>query len=118
MSKFTLKSEQRIKSLFKKGKRFSKSPLSVVFLKNGTVVNHYLYCADRSANTAVKRNRIKRILRALVSELKLPDIGYDIAFIASFNFNTLSYMERKQLVLFLFKKIEDESYFSATNKVI
>ncbi|MCE9501430.1 MAG: ribonuclease P protein component [Leptospira sp.] len=105
----TLKSPSEIRILFESGKRAQKFPLSVVFRKNNLNHNRYLYCTDRKVKLAVDRNRIKRVLRAIVKDLHAGNrTGYDIAMITNLKFSNLKYSERIHSASYLFKKIADE----------
>ncbi|MGN6603748.1 MAG: ribonuclease P protein component [Ginsengibacter sp.] len=70
--KFTLKREEKLKSrkliqkLFKEGKSFSEFPFRILFLENekeGEVLQAAFSVSKRHFKQAVKRNRIKRLMR-------------------------------------------------------
>ncbi|MCB1192734.1 MAG: ribonuclease P protein component [Leptospiraceae bacterium] len=105
----TLKSQKEIKKLFKKGIRVTKYPLTFIYQSNDLDFNRYLFCANRSIGKAVKRNRVKRVLRAIIYNLnESTKQGFDIALVANFNFILMDYREREALCLSLLKKIKYE----------
>ncbi|WP_108929425.1 ribonuclease P protein component [Leptospira johnsonii] len=79
----TLTSKKDIRELFASGKRVTNPPLTVIYRGNGLENNRYLYCPERSVGKAVRRNRIRRRLRAAVAETAgfFPK-GFDIAILA------------------------------------
>ncbi|TGL61124.1 ribonuclease P protein component [Leptospira sarikeiensis] len=79
----TLTSKKDIRELFASGKRVTNPPLTVIYRGNGLDRNRFLYCPERSVGKAVRRNRIRRRLRAAVTETAgfFPK-GFDIAILA------------------------------------
>jgi len=105
----TLKLRGDIRILFESGRKLQKFPLSVIFKKNNLNHNRYIYCSDRKVKLAVHRNKIKRVLRAVVRDLhKNIQNGYDIAMITNIRYSEIKYSERIETALSLFRKIADE----------
>jgi ribonuclease P protein component len=103
----TLKAKEEIQSLFKLGKRVKAKHISLVYAPNDKAFPRFLYCADKYARKASQRNRIKRVLRALVasySGLTLDNL--DIALIANHGFTELSFELRIKTLKNLFSKLE------------
>ncbi|MCB1156236.1 MAG: ribonuclease P protein component [Leptospiraceae bacterium] len=103
----TLRSKKEIQAVFKKGKKLSSYPLRIFYLKNGVSITRFLYCSDRTARTAVRRNRVKRVLRACIRELESSvSPGFDIAIIASYLFTEKLFFERIRQLKELLQKID------------
>ncbi len=103
----TLKAKEEIKRLFKSGKRVKAKHVSLVYAPNGRLSSRFLFCADRSARKANQRNRIKRVLRALIaSNPEYSTANMDIALIASIQFTELSFEMRLKTLKNLFLKLE------------
>ncbi|MFB5650214.1 ribonuclease P protein component [Leptospira wolffii] len=79
----TLTSKKDIRELFSSGKRAIQPPLTIIYRSNHLEKNRFLYCPERSVGKAVRRNRIRRRLRAAVAEIanSFPK-GFDIAILA------------------------------------
>jgi len=79
----------------------------VIYRKNGLDTSRYLFCTDRKIKRAVKRNRIKRILRDIVlrknSETRP---GFDIALIAMFELNNMTAKSRDGIYSRVLNKIK------------
>ncbi|TGK11592.1 ribonuclease P protein component [Leptospira fletcheri] len=103
----TLTSRKDIRELFQLGKRFSKPPLVLVHKPNGIGHNRYLYCPERSVGTAVRRNRVKRRLRAAIAELApVFSQGLDIAVLAKPTIFELDHSELISCLAFLMRRIQ------------
>jgi len=103
----TLKAKEEIKSLFQKGKRIKANHISLVYASNQISLNRYLFCAERFTKKAHKRNRIKRVLRALVHCIDfIFPVNVDIAIIADSRFTELDFEVRKQTLKNLFLKVK------------
>lgn len=103
----TLKAKDEIERLFKSGKRVKAKNISLVYAPNEHSVSRFLFCSDRSARKANERNRIKRVLRALiVSNSEFAKGNMDIALIASYGFTELSFEVRLKTLKNLFLKLE------------
>ncbi len=103
----TLKAKEEIQRLFKSGKRVKAKHVSLVYAPNDRLSSRFLFCADRSARKANQRNRIKRVLRALVaSNQNYNPANMDIALIASIQFTELSFELRLKTLTNLFLKLE------------
>ncbi|PNV73103.1 ribonuclease P protein component [Leptospira inadai] len=103
----TLTSRKDIRELFQSGKRISKSPLTLIYKANNIGYDRYLYCPERSVGSAVRRNRIKRRLRAAVAELaKGSSKGLDIAILAKPSLFELSYTELLSCLGHLMSRIQ------------
>ena len=103
----TLKAKEEIQRLFKSGKRVKAKHVSIVYAPNDRLSSRFLFCADRSARKANERNRIKRVLRALIASNQQSIEGnMDIALIASYGFTELSFEVRLKTLKNLFSKLE------------
>ena len=103
----TLKVKEEIQRLFKSGKRVKAKHVSLVYAPNDHSLSRFIFCADRSARKANERNRIKRVLRALVaSNQESIGVNMDIALIANFKFTELSFELRLKTLKNLFLKLE------------
>ena len=86
--KSTIKSSAEISRLFSQGKRFSTPFLSVLVLEqehqhdNEPSHGRVAFIAGKRLGNAVWRNRAKRRMRAVCTELGGPFPGYDVVFLA------------------------------------
>ncbi|MBQ9375013.1 MAG: ribonuclease P protein component [Ruminococcus sp.] len=94
---------------FKKGSFVSCEYLTAYFISNKSPYNRLGISVGKKQGNAVKRNRIKRIIRAAyrLNEEKIP-IGYDIVFVGRNNISEkkmqdIEYFIKKRLI----KKIND-----------
>lgn len=102
----TLSDKKLIKEVFQKGIRVGSKALSICFKKNSLTQTRYLFCSDRTTKTAVYRNKVKRILRALVREKDLVHpSGYDIAILGGKEFVNKDFSERKKILFTLLKNV-------------
>jgi len=76
-------------------------------MPNSLQFNRYVYCADKGSKKAVIRNKVKRVLRALVSEIPLPKQGFDIAIVAKSVMVSMPHFERKVLLSKILSKINE-----------
>lgn len=103
----TLRIKKEIQELFKTGKRVKRDRLHLVFKPNRGQGCRYVFCADRTARKAHERNRIKRVLRALVTEPGCNvDSSFDIALIAGLEFTRLEYSQRVNILAGLMSKLK------------
>ncbi len=102
----TLSDKKIIKEVFQKGIRIGSRVLSICYKKNSLTLTKYLFCSDRTAKNAVSRNRVKRILRAIIREQDFNHpIGYDIAIIGGKDFANKDFSERKKILYTLLKNV-------------
>jgi ribonuclease P protein component len=96
----TLKHRSEIKELFRKGKRIQGIQIKICFLKNSLDFSRLLFCPEKVGKSSVQRNKIKRVLKALLRDksVSVPK-GFDIAIIAPSKFSKLNYLERKKNVI-------------------
>ena len=84
----TIKKNFEFKKVFQKGKIYTSKNIKVFILKNKTGENRIGIAVSVKADTAVKRNRIKRLIREnyriMSSKLKK---GYNIIFLWNKNSN-------------------------------
>ena len=74
-------SDPDIQNVFKKGKKLTANILVVFFIPNKLAFSRFaVIVPNKAAKTIVKRNRIKRILWAQISEEKHKKSGFDIVF--------------------------------------
>ncbi len=84
-----IKSKADISEIFSKGTRFNSKNLSIIVLNNGNSAEQrdprgrVVFIAGKRSGSAVERNRAKRVLRAVASEIGLPLAGHDIALVAT-----------------------------------
>jgi len=102
----TLTDRSEIKELFQKGKRINNKILSICFKKNNLSYSRYLFCSDRKSKTAVNRNRIKRILRAILREKEMlrPE-GFDLALLGGMGLLNANFNERKKVLSGLLRDV-------------
>jgi ribonuclease P protein component len=102
----TLTQKSDIQLLFREGKRSQTKLLTFLYKRNSLDFNRYLYCSDRTSKGAVKRNRVKRVLRAHVQEIHSNlKSGFDMGLIASYSFTEMNFLARKQMLLKLFRAV-------------
>ncbi|AXR62309.1 ribonuclease P protein component [Leptospira mayottensis] len=102
----TLKSRKEIQSLFKNGKRISCFPIVLVYLPNPLPKNRFVYCPERAVKSAVRRNRIKRKLRAVIREEEKNFLkGFDIAILAKKEILDLSHEKLVKILVSLINRI-------------
>lgn len=102
----TLTDSNLIRDLFKKGTRKSSNTINICFKKNSLSLTRYLFCSNKTSKNAVNRNRVKRVLRALVRDKEMNHpVGYDIAITGGLELDGLAYSERKKNLMNLFKHV-------------
>jgi len=102
----TLKEKSEIKELFRKGRRKSDRNLTIYYRKSSKGLTRVLFCADKSSKIAVERNRVKRVLRALLrDESILLPTEYDIALVGGMGFIKKKFPERKEIFNQLMKNV-------------
>jgi ribonuclease P protein component len=107
--KETLTGKPDIKALFQSGKRLASKNIAIFYRPNSKNCIRILYCSDKTSKTAVQRNRVKRVLRALFQSLDLGSLpSVDIAVKASYSFTEIEYALRQQMVKSLISKIKYE----------
>lgn len=96
---FRLRSSLEINRVRQSGKAFSSSLVVLIMLENQSVKTKLAVVATRSVGGAIERNRSKRILRAVASEI-LPTIkqGYDLVLIGRKSINNASFSEVRTAV--------------------
>ncbi|WP_165907724.1 ribonuclease P protein component [Hydrogenispora ethanolica] len=84
MDKYTvLKKNNDFQIIFEKGHSLSGRYIVVYFLPNALQVNRYGFCVGKKIGSAVVRNRIKRVLRAVVmNQAQETSLGVDFVIIA------------------------------------
>lgn len=82
--KGTITSKQEIERLFRQGRRSSSSVAAVIVLPSQAAggAGRCMFVAGKKLGTAPLRNRCKRVLRHVASELGAPWQGYDVVFMA------------------------------------
>ena len=90
--------------MFKKGIVLSSNSFSVFYIKTEFGFNRYVFCVSR-VKKAVKRNAIKRKVRAILQSLKVDYQGFDIAVVANLKFLQLEHRDRVALCEKLLYKI-------------
>jgi ribonuclease P protein component len=108
----TLSPQERIRKkkdfshLYKKGKRYNGKYLNLVYLANDLIFSRMAVIVSAKAGNAVKRNRVKRRIRALFRRNKdLFKSPYDIIVIA-----------RKEIIAASWPELK-EDYFTAINSI-
>lgn len=77
-----LKKNRQFTVVFRRGKVATSKTVHVIFMKNRLVRNRFGYTTSRSVSQAVKRNRLKRLMReALRHQKSLLKQGYDLVLI-------------------------------------
>ncbi|HNI26521.1 MAG TPA: ribonuclease P protein component, partial [Leptospiraceae bacterium] len=81
--------------------------LSVRYRRNTVSSVRVLYCSERKTKSAVDRNRIKRVLRAILNTeyLPVPD-HFDLALTANLEFTKMKYEFRVKALESLLSKIQ------------
>ena len=97
----TLKKNYEFRNLFKSGKYYSGNYIDIYIKKNNKQINYIGIAVGVKIAKAVKRNRIKRLIREnyRLLENKM-SIGYNIIFICKKN-----------------KKIEDVNFYNIKNDI-
>jgi ribonuclease P protein component len=102
----TLTDRNQIREVFRKGTRKGSKALNICFKKNSLSFTRYLFCSDKTSKNAVNRNRIKRVLRALVHERDIEHpVGFDIAITGGLELNSLKFYERKKVLMNLLQNV-------------
>lgn len=76
-----------------------------MFKKNNSLHTYFLFCSEKKLKKATDRNRVKRVLRALIKNIIYPN-GYNIAIISNLNLNKISHLERVSSLQNLISKIK------------
>jgi ribonuclease P protein component len=98
-------------------KRFSSNPYFVVYKKKNPETSHFRYAISvgKKIGNAVTRNKVKRQVRAIVSEIMVnTNISYDVFIIVRPRVLQIEYKDMKQNLEYLFNKqkliIKGEKY--------
>ena len=80
--KGTIKSKEDMERLFQKGRRSSSYLMAVISSPTSHHQGRCAYAAGKKLGSAPLRNRCKRVMRSVASELGAPWPGYDVVFVA------------------------------------
>ena len=91
-----------------KGKVLNSSLCKFVFQENNHTVSRLVNCDEKTPKSAVKRNRVKRIIREIFRQSSvLREKNLDIVAIVSRNNNLSSGLELNKLITSNWKKFEE-----------
>lgn len=95
--------------LIKRGKRLRLEQIAIAYITNDLTYSRLGISVGRKIGKAVKRNRIKRVLRELfrLNKEALPK-GYDMLFMPNAGFRADSLMTDKEALLDKLNKISDK----------
>lgn len=91
--------------MYKKGEKINSSNMYLVYLKTKFKPNRFGFVVSNKIGKAVKRNLVKRRLRAIVQEmLNIIDPTFNFIVVAKESIRELDYPQIKKEVYSLFKK--------------
>ncbi len=99
--------EKEFQNVFQKGRGFYMKELGAKCAPNNSVTRFGFSLSLKVSKKAVERNRIKRQLREIVREA-MPKMreGYDCVLVAMPEIKNLTFGEKKDRVLAIFKKLK------------
>ena len=92
-----LSKPQQYASVYSKGSSWTSSLVVMKVLPNGLTLSRYGFSVSKRVGKAVKRNRVKRLLRELLRIMPLKS-GWDIIFIARPAAATTDYASLKRTI--------------------
>ncbi|MGA1796177.1 MAG: ribonuclease P protein component [bacterium] len=89
-----IRSKGEFKEIFRKAGRIDRNGLKIYFAPNGKEISRFAVVVGRKIGCAVKRNRIKRVIREVYRRNKnIFKGGIDWVFIAKGEWGTVTYRE-------------------------
>ncbi len=99
-----LRKDAEFKQVYKKGKSVANKTFVMYFLKNGMDFNRIGFSISKKVGNAVKRNRIRRLIKENLKDMDDLKQGYDIIFIARISSSDIDFYDTGKSIRYLCKK--------------
>ena len=103
---YRVKKSEEIEKIIKE-KNYKSNPYITLYKKENTETGHFRYAISvgKKIGNAVERNRIKRLITAVIDNLDIDlDSSTDVFIIARVAIKDLSYLELRKQLEYLFRK--------------
>ena len=99
-----LRKDADFKNVYKKGKSAANKTFVIYFAKNGLSCTRIGFSISKKVGNAVKRNRIRRLIKENLKDMDNLKQGYDIIFIARIASSDIDFYDTGRAIRYLCKK--------------
>lgn len=99
-----LRKDADFKNVYKKGKSAANKTFVIYFAKNGLDCTRIGFSISKKVGNAVKRNRIRRLIKENLKDMDNLKQGYDIIFIARIASSNIEFIDTGRAIRYLCKK--------------
>ncbi|NQZ29359.1 MAG: ribonuclease P protein component [Mycoplasmatales bacterium] len=104
---FRLQHNREFQSIIKKRKQFVTNSIILYYAKNDDHLRVGLSVSKKFGN-AVVRNRMRRKARAIIREMRVLDLKYDVVLIVRKNFINASFEKQQKAIMQIFERLKNE----------
>ncbi|TCG11611.1 ribonuclease P protein component [Mycoplasma todarodis] len=104
---FRLQHNREFQSIIKKRKQFVTGSVILYYEKNDKHLRVGLSVSKKFGN-AVVRNRMRRKARAIIREMDILDLKYDVVLIVRKNFINASFDKQRKAITQVFERLKNE----------
>ena len=104
---FRLQHNREFQSIIKKRKQFVTNSIILYYAKNDSHLRVGLSVSKKFGN-AVVRNRMRRKARAIIREMGVLDLKYDVVLIVRKNFIDASFAKQQKVITQVFERLKNE----------